>query len=142
MIINKMATGRATPMPVGFSLGVGIGVGVTLILSAFIAYFVQSGSLEESAVGYSSGVILLLSSALGALVSASRIKRRWMLICLGTGGLYYLSLIAMTGLFFGGQYQGMGVTAILVFIGAGLTGLLGAKEKGSGKWKRRKYRHG
>lgn len=142
MITNKKGTGRATPMPVGFGLGVGISVGVTLILSAFIAYLVQTGSLEESAVGYSSGLILLLSSALGALVSASRIKRRWMLICLGAGGLYYLSLIAMTALFFGGQYQGMGVTAILVLVGAGLTGLLGVKAKGSGKWKRRKYRHG
>ena len=35
-------------------------------------------------------------------------------MCLAAGGGYYLCLLAITALFFGGQYQGVGVTALMV----------------------------
>jgi hypothetical protein len=50
---------------------------------------------------------------------------------MASGAGYYLTLLAMTALFFGGQYQGMGVTLGLVLAGAGTATLLSVKRKNS-----------
>ena len=47
-----------------------------------------------------------------------------MQMCLLTGVCYYLALLAMTALFFGGQYSALGVTALAVLAGSGGAALL------------------
>ncbi len=140
MVTNKKVRGKAMSMPLGLAMGLGVSMGLTLALAAVMSKMVLSKSMGEDAVGYGAMVTLLLSAALGAWLAAVKIKHRRMVVCLGVGGLYYLTLLACTAMFFGGQYQGMGVTALLVLAGSGAVGLMGLKgEKGSGK-RRRKYR--
>jgi hypothetical protein len=56
-----------------------------------------------------------------------------------SGGIYYLMLLAMTILFFGGHFRGMGVTALMVACGS-ILAILGGFSKGRGG--KRSYRRG
>lgn len=141
MVINKKITGRAQPMPAGFAIGLAVGLTLTLVGTSIVANMILSEKIAESAIGYGAIVILLISSAIDAWLAAALIKRRWMIVCLGAGGIYYLTLLGITALFFGGQYQGMGVTALVVLGGCGAVGVLGLKGENAGGKRRKKYRH-
>lgn len=140
MVINKKVTGKALSIPVGIAVGLSASMILTLIGTAVMANLILSESLSENAIGYGAIVILLLSSAMGAWLAAALSKRRWMVVCLGAGGSYYLTLLGITALFFGGQYQGMGVTVLVVLGGCGAVGLLGLREGKGGAKRHRKYR--
>lgn len=134
----KMPTGRSSGVSVGILIGVLVCVGVTLIASVILAWLITAEKMGESAVGYGAMVALLLSAILGSWTASAKIGRLRTQVCLITGGIYYLVLLSITALFFGGQYQGMGVAAILVIAGSGVTALLGIREKKSRKNKIKK----
>ena len=139
MVVNQKVSGRSKPMAVGLAIGTVISLIVTLLGACIIANLVLSGKMVAETIGYGAMLIVLFASALGAWISAGLIKRRWMVVCLGTGGSYYLVLLAITALFFGGQYQGMGVTVLLVLGGCGAVGLLGLRGEKTRSKKVRKY---
>ena len=142
MVMNGKVTGTAMAMPAGIALGAGLSMLVTVVGSMLVAWLVSRESMPESAMGYGAMAILLIASALGAWLTAKRVKHRRLLVCALTGGVYYLCLLACTALFFGGQYSGMGVTALVVLAGClsvGLMGLKGGKAPGKrgGKYRSR-----
>ncbi len=126
-------------MPVGFAIGAGVSLGITLLLAVIVAKLVDSGTLTEASIGYCAMVILLLSALAGSLAAWGRIKRRRIMVCGIAGGLYYLLLLAMTASFFGGQYQGMGVTALMVLCGCAGAALMGLRQ-GRGQGKRKGFK--
>lgn len=140
MVMNKKVTGKAMSMPAGLSVGLAVSIVVTLIATAVTANLVLAQRVGESAIGYIAVIVLLLASAMGSWLAAALIKRRWMVVCLATGGIYYLALLATTALFFGGQYQGMGVTAMAVLGGCGAIGLLGLRGESRSRNRVKKYR--
>lgn len=140
MVSNQKVTGRAMPMPAGIGLGVGVSAGTTLAGAMALAWLVHKETLAEPSIGYGVMLLVLLSAWAGALIAARRIKRRRMTVCLLTGLGYYVTLLAVTALFFGGQYRGMGVTALLALTATAAAGLLGLKREDSRKNKVRKYR--
>lgn len=127
-------------MPLGLATGLIISMVVTLALSAMIAYLVLNEAMKEEAIGYGAMATVLLASSIGSLVSVLRVKRRRFLTCVAFGCCYYLALLSMTALFFGGQYQGMGVTGLLIFAGVGVIALMGLKRESSAGKRRKKYR--
>ena len=52
------------------------------------------------------------------------------------GLLFYVVLLLMTALFFGGQFDGMGVTLVVVLLGSGAGGIM---TSGKPKRQKRKY---
>lgn len=134
MISNQKPTGRASGMATGLILGLLGALSVTLIGAAVFAKLISQAYLQESAMGYISGAILVLSSGVGAWVSAKRIKRQRMLVCLLSALCYLLVLVSCTALFFGGRYAGLWVTALAVLGTGCAVGFLGLREPG----KRRK----
>ena len=137
MTVNRKVTGTAVSMPVGIAMGWTASMVTTLLMSVFVARLISDEILKDTAIGYGAMFILLLASVLGAVVSTAKVKRRRLQVSLLSGIVYYASLLGATALFFGGQYQGMGVTALLVFAGSGLVILLAGREK-----KQKKYRKG
>lgn len=136
MVLNRKVTGTASAMPVGLAMGLAASLGITLVGSAILAWLVGSEKLGQGSIGYGSLVILLLASVLGAVTAFGKIRHRRMLVCVLSGVLYYGSLLCVTALFFGGQYQGMGVTALVVLGGClcvALLGLGGGRRKKYGK---------
>ena len=130
--MNKKVTGNSSSLPIGIGMGVGLALLVTLIGSATAAWMISTDKIEEETIGYSVMVILILSSFLGSWIAVLKTKRLRLQVSFITGGIYYLLLLAITALFFGGQYQGMGITLMLVLVGCAITimiGLRGQKMK-------------
>lgn len=141
MTVNQKVTGTAVSVPVGLALGALASLGLTGLLSALAAWLILNGRLPENSVGYCAMVILLLSSMAGAATAVGKIKRRRFQMGLASGGIYYGSLLAATALFFGGIYDGMGVTALMVLCGCALVILLAPGGQNRAGCRKRKKRH-
>lgn len=128
MVLNGKPTGTTTSIPAGLAVGAAVSMGSTLLLAAIIAKLVDQEKLPWENVGYGIAGLLVLSSFLGAIAAYGRIKRQRMLICMASGIIYLGVLLALTALFFGGQYEAVGVTAALILSGSAAAGVLGLKE--------------
>lgn len=136
MVANRKVTGRASSFPAGIAAGILSGLTLTLLISLFTAYLISAGVVCQDKTGYCAMATLVLSSGTGAWVGAKRIKRMPMQTAALCAAGYFLLLLSLTALFFGGQYDGMGVTFLIVIIGSGAGGVLAAKEP-----KKRKQKH-
>lgn len=133
MRVNRKPTGRAAAVPVGLGWGLLTSAAITLLGCLFAAHLINREILSWDHSGYGVMVILLLSAWAGAAVTAAKIKRRKAVMCIGAGTAYFLLLMAMTALFFGGQYSGVGETGLMIFCGSMLGILTGIREKRRGK---------
>lgn len=140
MVLNKKVTGKAVSMPVGLGVGLAVSLSMTLLFVAVIAHLILGEKLEEEAIGYGAMIVVPLAAAIGALAAAGVVKRRWMVVCIGSGALYFLSLLSITAFFFGGQYDGVGITALLIVIGVALVGAIGLRGDKRTSKKKRRYR--
>ena len=127
MIYNHKVTGRALSMPASFAIGLCISLGTTLVLSAILAQLISKEKIEWERVGYWIIAILLAASAIGTKATCVMIKRRKAISCLIAGVLYWLALLTIAALFYGGQYTGIGVTGIVILFGCTAVCLLELK---------------
>lgn len=138
MTTTRKPTGRTRSMPVGLTLGAAVALALTLTLSLIGAKLIDMGKIKEQQIGYLAMGILMLSAFLGALVACGAIRRRKGMVCALSALIYYCLLLSITALFFGGQYQGMGVTALVVLCGDALALLLTTRQgRGAGQSRRR-----
>lgn len=141
MVVNRKVTGKASSMPAGLALGGAVSLIITLLLAAIIAKMVSAEKLAEENIGYGVMVLLFAASATGALVANGRIKRQRLLVS-GLSGLVYVGiLVSITALFFGGQYEAVGVTVLLVLGGSTVTALFAKNPKRAGKGRKAKSYH-
>ena len=132
MKVRQKITGTASSVPGGLAYGALAAVMLTLAGTALTAFLVEIEKITWMNTGYAVMVILLLSSWVGAVVTAERVKRQRMMMCVTSGGIYFIILLMFTALFFGGQYSGVGETALLVFCGS----ILGVFSEYQGKNRR------
>lgn len=142
MVSNQKPTGRAVSMPAGLLFGTVVSVGMTLLAVGLIAKLVSSEFMMETQIGYGIMAALLAASFGGAMGASAKIKRQRLLVCALSGLIFFLLLLAITALFFGGQYEAVGVTGVLIFGGSMLAALSGGGTvgKGRGKKNRKAYR--
>lgn len=138
MIINRKATGRASSMPIGVLAGGACAFAGTMLTSAVLAKLVDMEIIPQDKIGYGIMALLLLCAFLGANEACRRVKRQYLIVSAISAGVYYSMLLSVTALFFGGQYSGMGVTAVLVLCGSLLAVFLRSGNR-EGR-KRRKIR--
>ncbi len=130
--------GRAMSMPAGLSVGVAVSVGSTIVLSAAAAKMLVMEILSEGTIGYAVLFILFVSAFVGALTAVEKIKSRRFLVCMLSGILYMIVLLGATALLFGGEYEAVGVTGLLVLGGSAAAALLGNEQKKEGRKKKRR----
>lgn len=135
MIKTKKPTGRAMSFPGGLAVGLAASMSVTVLMTLLLSKLILEGTMAMEQVGYGTMALLLSASFLGAVMAQGRIKHRRALVCLLSGGVYFLGLLAITALFFGGQYSAVGVSGLLVLAGCGSAALITAR-KGRGPWTR------
>lgn len=133
MAVNQKPTGRAMSMPAGLTVGAAVSLTITLLFAAVLSKLVDMEKLAWENIGYGIIVLLLAASFSGAMIAYARIKRQRLLVCGVSGVIYFGILLAITALFFGGQYEGIGVTAGLVFAGSACAGILGLRDGGRKK---------
>ena len=126
-------TGRTMSMAAGLAVGGLTSLGITLAGSAGLAWLIHREIMEMEDLGYGILVMLLAASFLGAVTAYRKIRRRRMVVCTASGGVYLGILLAIPALFFGGQYGGVWVTAMPVMAGSIGAGLLGLGQGRGGK---------
>lgn len=140
MRLRKIASGAAMGIPAGLGLGLVISGIITLAGTAAVSHLIATEKIGEGMINYGSILVLAISAALGAGGAASFVKRLRLQVCLLSGGCYYLFLLALTALFFGGQYAGMGATALAVLVGCGIVAFIPTKKGKNWKKGKRAYR--
>jgi len=140
MGVNQKKTGRASSIPAGLAVGGVVSLLTTLGSTVLLAWLISGGMMAEKNVGYGVLVMILLASFLGSEVAAGRIKHQRVAVCLLSGLVYFGILLSITALFFGGQYQAVGVTALLILGGSGTATLIGL-QRNNGRKRRRTYLH-
>ena len=139
MYRNKIS-GRALSIPLGIAIALFISLVLTLGGAATAAALVSSERIGEGAIGYAAMLTLAVATLIGAWMAVVLIKRLRLQIAMLFGGCYYLLLLATTALLFGGQYQGMGVTAIIVLAASALVAFLPMSNAKTWKKKKSAYR--
>ena len=132
MTINKKVTGKAASLPLGLAVGALVSILTTILICAVSAHLISTEAIAEEQIGYCSIAALICSTILGAVTAVRKIKHKRLVVCILSGAVYYLILLSVTALFFGGQYQGMGVTLIVILLGS-LAALLITGREGKGR---------
>jgi putative membrane protein (TIGR04086 family) len=124
----KKQGGKAIAMPVGIALGIMVAVVITLLGAILLTSLIAGEKMELEALGYGIMAIQFLGGIIGAVTAMLAIKRQKMQVCLLTGLGYFLVLLASNALFFGGQYEGVLTTGLILLAGCSITAILGSRE--------------
>lgn len=131
-------SGKTMSMTGGLLAGGIWAVAVTLAGAMALAAALGKGMLDWSDAGIAIVGILLISSYVGTTVSVQKIRRRRFLVCIGACCVYFSALMLITGLFFGGKYEAVGVTLSVTCAGS-ICAML--TRKGTRSAKGRKNNH-
>lgn len=129
MVVNRKVTGTASSMPTGLAIGGCASLGITLTLAAILAKMVDKEIVAQENIGYGVMILLMLAASAGAWTAARKIKRQRLMVCALSGAIYMGILFSITALFFGGQYEAVGVTTLLVMGGSITAATVGTGEK-------------
>jgi len=111
-------TGRASSMPKGLLTGLICALIITLAGTTATAKLVEHQHLALEKTGYAVMLIIIAASWFGSWISNKMIRHQKIKVCMLSAICVYLLLLAITALFFGGQYDGAGETALLIFCGS------------------------
>lgn len=131
----KKKTAKQVSLPLGIGIGIITGMVITVIGAMLAAWMIAGEKIGQGSIPYAAILILVIAAAIGAFAATLLIKEKRLIVCLSTGAGYYLCLIGCTALFFGGQYQAMGISALAVFLGSAITILVGVLGKKVAKHK-------
>lgn len=140
--MNALKKGKGTSLsiPAGLALGVLVSITVTLLGAACIAWLLNTEGIGEGRIGHAAMVVLAVSAISGAYTAVRKIKRLRLQISMLSGACYFLSLLAITALFFGGRYQAVGTTLVIITISCTLVALLSGSRKEGRKLRGKHYR--
>ena len=130
--------GRAVTIPGGLAIGGIVSMIITVLLAGVGAHLVIQEILPQEQIGYCSIFALTTAEIIGAITATVKVKRRKLIVCLLSGLVYFLMLLSMTALFFGGQYEGMEVTFLTIALASVAAALITSREGKTNK--RRSYK--
>ena len=107
-------------IPVAIGIGTLISILTMVIGAAVMTLLLANQTIEESAMGYGVLLVTILSVVIGSTVSILLARSRVLVVSLCTTLTFGLVLLAMTAMFFGGQYSGVPVT-LLVMAGSAIS---------------------
>lgn len=116
------------------SIGIRLVISALLVLlftfaaTAMAAYLICTERLSYESMGVAGMLIVLLSSLLCGIVSKRERDGKGILMCIGSGGVYYLVLLCI-GAAFDGVRVGIIPTACIVLAGSLSAGLLTIRGK-------------
>lgn len=126
---SKKTPGSAISMPIGIMWGTFVSLLTTCSCAALLSWLILNGKIDHHILGYLIMGVLISASILGAITAGNMTKRRRMLVCCITGISYFLSMLGITALFFGGNFQGAEVGGCLIITGSMIVGMVGVLRK-------------
>lgn len=133
MVRSHIAVGRSVSAPTGLAIGVCLSLVLTVLMSVVMAKLISTEKLEWEKIGYAIIATLFIASLIGSKTACTIVKRRKLMICMTEGLLYWLTLLLMTALFFGGQYSGLGVSGIVIISASAVVSVLELKAERGGR---------
>lgn len=118
-----------TSVPIGLGLGIGVGWAVSLVIAAVMTVAVDSERLSASSMSFAAVATLVIATFASARIGAEKMGIGRIPACLAAGGGYFMSLLCINVLFFGGKFQGLGAAALTVAGTAALAGLIGTPRR-------------
>lgn len=123
-------TGKTRSIPAGLAISAGVSMGITLILSAGIAYGLNAERMTWEQAGYWIMGMLFAASFLGGKSIYAAVRRQRLAVSILSGVLYWGLLLFLAALFFGGEFQAVGVTAGIIFAGSMVSALISRSDSG------------
>ena len=121
-------------VPMGIAIGVIAAVAVMMIGALITANLVLKETVSMNSIGLAAMCILAAATAAGTTLAMVLTKEKNLLVCGITALAVYLVLLCITAVFFDGMYRSMGLTAVAVLIGGGIS-LLPKLQKRAGNRK-------
>lgn len=134
----KKANGTAPSILRAAVFGTGTSCICAILWAALLAKLLDGEVIEMETVGYWAMAAHVTAVLAGGLFAAGRAGHRRVWAVGITGAGYYICLLLVNALFFGGQFTGLGVTFLLVAAAVG-AGTLTA-GKGSTGTRHRRYK--
>ena len=134
----KKITGRAPSLGKSVAAGVLLGAAWTILCAVVLAKLIDSGVMPMEKVGYGSMAAVLSAVFAGASLAGRKAGHMVVQAAAISGAAYFLCLLLVNALFFGGSYSGMAVTFVLIAL-ATIAAVLAA-GKGSGRHRRKRYK--
>ena len=134
----KKQTGQAPSLIKAVAWGTGVAVVFALVWAMGLAKLIDGQMMQMEKVGYGTMAAHLTAVFMGTMASYRRGGHMGLIAAAVTGAMYYLVLLLINALFFGGHYAGLGTTLVLVFISTGLA--IWIAGKGSGSKRKRNYK--
>lgn len=114
MVSNHNHSGRASSLPAGLAWGAIVNIATTGSMAAILALLLEKERIDWNGAGYGILAMIMLSAFLGAVVAYRKVRHMQLMVCAMSGVVYLGILLSVTALFFGGQYEAIGVTSLLV----------------------------
>lgn len=105
-------------------------LGITIMGAAVMASLILKGTLQDTAIGYAAMAILLLASFAGSMITVRRVGKKLVVSAMMSGAIYFGILALLNAVVYKGGYEGVGVTALVIAGGAGVTVLLNVNSRG------------
>ena len=129
-------------VPVGILTGVLLGLMITVLGAILLSMLIYRQTVQEDGVGIGAMIIVGVSALAGVIAAVTLVRRRRVQVCVLTGVGYQLSLLGMNALLFGGQYNGVMTTIILVSLAVVIGVFCGIGGEKTPKNHRRKRAYG
>ena len=134
----KKVTGTAPSLLRAVSSGITASCVCAILWAAVLAKLLDGEVIKMESVGYWAMAAHVTAALAGSLFAAGRAGHRRALTMGITGVGYYICLLLVNALFFGGRFTGLGVTFLLVAAAVGVGTLTAGK--GSAGTRRRRYK--
>ena len=138
--MGKQESKAKTTMLSAILIGTATSILTSVIGAAITAWMISTGKAPQSGTNTAGWIILFLSAACGSWIASKMAEGKKLQTAMITGGTYLMILILMTALFFGGNYSGLWVGAILTGAASLATAMLSLRQGSGGKkmqWKKR-----
>ncbi len=128
------------------SMGLGIGIGIlvsvliTVIGAMILAWLMAQEKMELSSSNAASALIHYLSAFSGIMIATVLTKKNKLPVVGAVAGGYFLILLAVTALIFGGEYQGFLGGLIFTLLGGGAVMVLSIKRKKRAQTSKRRWK--
>ena len=121
----KLQKGIVTGLMLGLLVSILLMLAICLIATGLVA----GEKLGQQQMGYGACIALLISGFAGAWTSAQIINEKRILICIISGGVYFLFLLCVTAIFFGGNFQNIWTTGLMILGTNMAAAFVGLKRK-------------
>lgn len=132
---------KSNSIPASILIGAALGLLISIMGALFLAWLINTERVGQGAIDNGVLIILLGASATSAVISSTIVKEKRLLICALSGLCYLLMLLAITALFFGGQYSGIAVSGLVILAGSICVCLLGLMPQKRRNTSRRKMKN-